>query len=176
MARCFHLALGSLTNQVDYFPRDHFCSHTQTPAAKSQPIPMSGIPDINVHTAALIRHNITAKTPMRILVTDSVSTTLDARDNLCHAAYRNQLTGATAADTKYRRRTAVLKDGLGILLRVLAPFRIPKLHALPLLDGLGPAERQAAHDHQHFADRMCAQFPPGRGDGLPQDHELAIAL
>jgi hypothetical protein len=69
-----------------YNPRDHFCRRMQTTAAKTQMTPMSGNPDMNVQTAALIRHKITAKTPTRILVIDGVSTTLDARDNLSHAA------------------------------------------------------------------------------------------
>src|SRR5258705_13737852 len=68
------------------------------------------------------------------------------------------------------------RTGSGIFLRILAPFRVPQLHPLPLLDSHGSTKRQAGHDHQHFADGMCTQFPPGRGDCLSQYDESAIAL
>ena len=51
----------------DSYPRDHFCSHTQATAARSQPILTRGLSDTNVHTAALMTHNSIAKTPTRIL-------------------------------------------------------------------------------------------------------------
>jgi hypothetical protein len=39
---------------------------------------MNGMYDTNVHTAALIRHNVIAKMPMKTLVTMKVSTTVAA--------------------------------------------------------------------------------------------------
>ncbi len=51
------------------YPRDHFCSHTQATAAKSQPTLTSGLSDTNVHTAAFTTHKNIAKTPTRILAT-----------------------------------------------------------------------------------------------------------
>jgi hypothetical protein len=53
-----------------YIPRDHFCIHTQAPAAATQQSPTNGILDMNAQTAALIRHKNIAKAPMRMLAMD----------------------------------------------------------------------------------------------------------
>jgi hypothetical protein len=60
------------------YPRDHFCSHTQANAAATQPKPMSGMSDTNVHTAALIRHKTMAKTPTRMFAMDWMPVSVDA--------------------------------------------------------------------------------------------------
>jgi hypothetical protein len=41
---------------------------------------MNGICEMNVHTTALIRHSVTAKTRTRTLPMGSVSNNVDARD------------------------------------------------------------------------------------------------
>jgi len=68
------------------YPRDHFCSHTQAHAANTHPRPTSGLSDMNVHTAALMRHNTMAKTPARIFAMDQLFTSIGVRDLGCHAA------------------------------------------------------------------------------------------
>jgi hypothetical protein len=50
----------------------------QAPAAITHAIPMSGILDMSVHTAALTKHNAIAKTPKSILAMNLVSTDLEA--------------------------------------------------------------------------------------------------
>ena len=57
----------SRSHRGQRYPRDHFCSHTQATAAKSQPMLTSGLSDTNVQTAALMRHKNIAKTPTRML-------------------------------------------------------------------------------------------------------------
>ena len=77
---------------------------------------------------------------------------------------------------RIERTESIQVDRLRVLLRILAPFRIPKLHALTLLDGGGSAQRHPSHDPQYFTDRMRAQFPSGGGHRFPQHHEVAMAL
>lgn len=54
------------------YPRDHFCSFTQSTAAINQPMPANGMSDTKVQMTALIRQRMIAKTPTMMLATASV--------------------------------------------------------------------------------------------------------
>ena len=65
-----------------YQRRDHFCRNTQTNAATSQPRPIHGIRETNVHTAALIRHNSMAKAPTSMFPMNSLDYSFCSRENV----------------------------------------------------------------------------------------------
>ena len=80
-------------------PRDHFCSHTQAAAAIIQPIPASGIPDTNVHTAALIKHKMTANRPTKILPMHQITGHATGHHGFEHATVPSDKTlGALCAE------------------------------------------------------------------------------
>src|ERR1700682_5802995 len=98
-------------NRGRYIPRDHFCIHMQAAAARTQPAPASGILDMNVHIAALIRQSMMARRQTRIFAIEL------SRQNPheCRVVVGRNASTAVAARRRIPDRKAAREEGSSLV-------------------------------------------------------------